>query len=24
MQPDGRPDVETNPDGRCSPQNVGG
>jgi hypothetical protein len=22
MQPDGRPDVPTNPDGRCSPQNV--
>ncbi len=21
-QPDGRPDVETNPDGRCSPQNL--
>jgi hypothetical protein len=23
MQPDGRPDVTTNPDGRCSPQNIG-
>ena len=22
-QPDGRPDVATNPDGRCSPQNIG-
>jgi hypothetical protein len=23
MQPDGRPDVPTNPDGRCSPHNIG-
>jgi hypothetical protein len=23
MQPDGRPDVATNPNGRCSPQNIG-
>jgi hypothetical protein len=24
MQPGGRPEVPTNPDGRCSPQNIGG